>query len=38
MRALPTIIFLLVVLGVIGVSIYRSYQAKKGTSKRERRA
>ena len=38
MRALTTIIFLLVVLGVIGVSIYRSYQAKKGTSKRERRA
>ena len=38
MRALTTVIFLLVVLGVIGVSIYRSYQAKKGTSKRERRA
>ena len=38
MRALTTIIFLLVVLGVIGVSVYRHYQAKKGTSKRERRA
>lgn len=38
MRALTTIIFLLVVLGVVGVSIYRHYQAKKGTSKRERRA
>ena len=38
MRALTTIIFLLVVLGVIGVSVYRYYQAKKGTSKRERRA
>ena len=38
MRALTTIIFLLVVLGVVGVSIYRHYQSKKSTSKRERRA
>ena len=29
MRALTTIIFLLVVLGVVGVSIYRHYQSKK---------
>ena len=38
MRALTTIIFLLVVLGVIGVTIYRNYQAKKGSSRKERRA
>ena len=38
MRALTTIIFLLVVLGVVGVSIYRHYQAKNGASKKERRA
>ena len=38
MRALTTIIFLLVVLGVVGVTIYRHYQSKKGTSRRERRA
>ena len=38
MRALTTIIFLLVVLGVVGVTIYRHYQAKKGTSRKERRA
>ena len=37
MRALTTIIFLLVVLGVVGVTIYRHYQAKKGISRKERR-
>ena len=37
MRALTTIIFLLVVLGVIGVSLYRHYQSKK-TGKKVRRA
>ena len=37
MRALTTIIFLLVVLGVVGVTIYRHYQAKK-TSRKVRRA
>ena len=37
MRALTTIIFLLVVLGVVGVTIYRHYQAKK-TGKKVRRA
>ena len=37
MRALTTIIFLLVVLGVVGVTIYRHYQSKK-TGKKARRA
>ena len=37
MRALTTIIFLLVVLGVVGVTIYRHYQSKK-TGKKVRRA
>ena len=37
MRALTTIIFLLVVLGVIGVTVYRHYQSKK-TGKKVRRA
>ena len=37
MRALTTIIFLLVVLGVIGVTLYRHYQAKK-TGRKVRRA
>lgn len=37
MRALTTIIFLLVVIGVIGVSIYRNHQAKK-IGKKARRA
>ena len=37
MRALTAIIFLLVVLGVIGVSIYRYFQAKKTVSRRKRR-
>lgn len=35
MRSLTTIIFILVVLGVIGVSIYRNYQAKKVKVRRE---
>ena len=38
MRALTTIIFLLVVLGVVGVSIYRHYQNKNMTSRKARRA
>ena len=38
MRALTTVIFLLVVLGVIGVTVFRHYKAKKGTSRKERRA
>lgn len=37
MRAMTTIIFLLVVIGVIGVSIYRNYQAKHMVSKKVRR-
>ena len=37
MRALTTIIFLLVVLGVVGVTVYRHYQAKK-TGRKVRRA
>ena len=37
MRALTTIIFLLVVLGVIGVSLYRHYQNKNMTSRKARR-
>ena len=37
MRALTTIIFLLVVLGVIGVTVYRHYQSKK-TGRKVRRA
>ena len=37
MRALTTIIFLLVVLGVVGVTIHRHYQSKK-TGKKARRA
>ena len=38
MRALTTIIFLLVVLGVVGVSLYRHYQNKKTACKKARRA
>lgn len=38
MRALTTVIFLLVVLGVVGVTIFRHYQAKKNVSKKPRRA
>ena len=38
MRALTTVIFLLVVLGVIGVTIFRHYQGKKATTRKERRA
>ena len=38
MRALTTVIFLLVVLGVIGVSVFRHFKAKKAVSKKERRA
>lgn len=38
MRALTTVIFLLVVLGVIGVSVFRHIKAKKAISKKERRA
>ena len=38
MRALTTVIFLLVVLGVIGVTVFRHYKAKKGAVKKERRA
>ncbi len=37
MRALTTILFILVVIGVIGVSVYRNYQAKK-IANRNRRA
>ena len=37
MRAMTTIIFLLVVIGVIGVSIYRNYQAKHMVNKKVRR-
>ena len=37
MRALTTIIFLLVVIGVVGVSLYRSHQAKKNGGKKVRR-
>ena len=36
MRALTTIIFLLVVLGVVGVTLYRHYQAKKAGKKARR--
>ena len=36
MRALTTIIFLLVVLGVVGVSLYRHFQNKKVVSKARR--
>ena len=38
MRALTTVIFLLVVLGVIGVTVFRHYQGKKATTRKERRA
>ena len=38
MRALTTVIFLLVVLGVIGVTVFRHYKAKKGNVRKERRA
>ena len=38
MRALTTVIFLLVVLGVVGVTVFRHYQAKKNVSKKPRRA
>ncbi len=38
MRALTTIIFLLVVIGVVGVSLYRYQQAKKNGGKKVRRA
>ena len=38
MRALTTIIFLLVVLGVVGVTLYRHHQSKKSGVKRIRRA
>ena len=38
MRALTTVIFLLVVLGVVGVSIFRHYQSKKTSTRKERRA
>ena len=34
MRALTTVIFILVVIGVIGVSIYRNHQAKKASMSR----
>ena len=39
MRALTTIIFLLVILGVVGVTLYRYYQAKKALkfTRKERR-
>lgn len=37
MRALTTIIFLLVVLGVIGVSLYRYFKAKKVSNQMRRR-
>ena len=37
MRALTTVIFLLVVLGVIGVTVFRHYKAKKGNVRKERR-
>ena len=38
MRALTTIIFLLVVLGVVGVTLYRHHQSKKSGGKKVRRA
>lgn len=38
MRALTTIIFLLVVLGVVGVTLYRHHQSKKSGAKKVRRA
>ena len=38
MRALTTIIFLLVVLGVVGVTLYRHHQSKKSGVKKVRRA
>ena len=38
MRALTTIIFLLVVLGVVGVTLYRHHQSKKTGVKKVRRA
>ena len=38
MRALTTIIFLLVVLGVVGVTLYRHHQSKKSGVKKIRRA
>ncbi len=34
MRALTTILFILVVLGVVGVTLYRNYQAKKIANRR----
>ena len=37
-RALTTIIFLLVILGVIGVTLYRHYKAKNTSDKKGRRA
>ena len=38
MRALTTIIFLLVVLGVVGVTLYHHHQSKKSGAKKVRRA
>ena len=37
-RALTTIIFLLVILGVVGVSLYRHYKEKNAANKKGRRA
>ena len=38
MRALTTVIFLLVVLGVIVITVFRHYQSKKTITRKERRA
>ena len=38
MRALTTVIFLLVVLGVVGISVFRHYKSKKTVTRKERRA